>query len=1254
MHRLATLPGDGSEQEVTLVEQPSAPVLFLTSASTDISTLSSTLLLPQKKSWNGLLRALPLSAIDHPAQIDHYLGTTANDADLILVRLLGSKGHWSYGLERLQIWQKDKSRRNLIVVSGTKEQEIELHSIGNVNIKSTERICDLLKVGGIENFSTVLDILDKILNNSIYELNDYQIEYQNDPQIWDWNIGDGPKVAVILYRALYQSGDTELAKDINNALRKNGIVPRTIWVSSLRDIKVKQNVSKILHKENVSAVITSTSFSSVESKAASSGVPLWDDLNVPVFQLLTSSQNKQMWIESSRGLAPLDLSMQIVLPELDGRITTRPCAFKNTQHAHPYLYTAIQTLKSEPQNLEWISLHVKSWIDLQNVPPSEKKITLVIANYPVRNGRLANGVGLDTPASIIEILKWLAETGHDLGSNFLPKNGNELMKDLLNYRTNDPESLNKEPLDYIDLQSYNLWWNNLPEDSKSKIIKRWGEPKEAVDLEKSGFSIHGVRYGNISILIQPSRCYDPDNIKDLHSPDLPPPHRYLAQYLWIKDIEKANVVVHVGKHGSLEWLPGKALGLSNSCYPHIAISHLPNIYPFIVNDPGEGSQAKRRSQAVIIDHLTPPLGIAGLHGDLLKLEGLMEEYYESELLSEKRAILIKDIIIELLHKNNLLGLRKEINKTEINSNEINYLFSELDSYLCEIKESQIRTGLHIFGKKPKNTVLTELLFLIAKSPSSKCEGITQWIAKELKLELDPWGDDQGELLSLNDANSIKVYSDSIFTLKGHLISWLDNQALLLLQDLIEIKDGTINKKKINKNIAKPLTKFLLNKSQPMYKYIDQELWPKLSTSTSYEKNSFIDAISGKRVVSGPSGSPTRGRHEVLPTGRNFYSIDLRGLPTEASWDLGKRSANKLLEMHLMDNGEHLKKLAISVWGTATMRNGGDEICQLLALIGVIPIWDGPTRRVVDIEVIPLSILGRPRVDVVLRISGLFRDAFPQLIEYVNKAQNLIAKLEEPIEMNPLAAALKQGKNIGRVYGSAPGAYGAGLQALLDYGQWESRSDIALAYLEWSQWRYDNNENPTKDINGLKNCLNDVQVVLHNQDNREHDILDSDDYYQFHGGLTAAVEKLSGKLPIILIGDNSRTERPRINHLSKEIDKVMRSRMLNPRWIEGMREHGYKGAFEMGASLDYLFSYDAATGAVPNWCYSEICEKWLKDSNTKEFLSSNNPWVLRDLAEKLLEANNRNMWGNANKSQIEFLKGIVNESERDIEEENYCC
>ncbi len=475
-----------------------------------------------------------------------------------------------------------------------------------------------------------------------------------------------------------------------------------------------------------------------------------------------------------------------------------------------------------------------------------------------------------------------------------------------------------------------------------------------------------------------------------------------------------------------------------------------------------------------------------------------------------------------------------------------------------------------------------------------------------------------------------------------------------MQDLIEIKDATINKKKINKNIAKPLTKFLLNKSQPMYKYIDQELWPKLSTSTSYEKNSFIDAISGKRVVSGPSGSPTRGRHEVLPTGRNFYSIDLRGLPTEASWDLGKRSANKLLEMHLMDNGEHLKKLAISVWGTATMRNGGDEICQLLALIGVIPIWDGPTRRVVDIEVIPLSILGRPRVDVVLRISGLFRDAFPQLIEYVNKAQNLIAKLEEPIEMNPLAAALKQGKNIGRVYGSAPGAYGAGLQALLDYGQWESRSDIALAYLEWSQWRYDNNENPTKDINGLKNCLNDVQVVLHNQDNREHDILDSDDYYQFHGGLTAAVEKLSGKLPIILIGDNSRTERPRINHLSKEIDKVMRSRMLNPRWIEGMREHGYKGAFEMGASLDYLFSYDAATGAVPNWCYSEICEKWLKDSNTKEFLSSNNPWVLRDLAEKLLEANNRNMWSNANKSQIEFLKGIVNESERDIEEENYCC
>ncbi len=1247
MHRLVALPGDGSEEEVTLIEQPKAPVLFLTSVNSDIATLASALALPEHKHWTGKIRALLLSSIEHPSQVDHYLSNTAQCSDLIIVRLLGGRAHWSYGLEQLQLWQQANSNRSIIILSGTKEHEIELHSISSTEIKTTERISNLLKIGGVRNMSKVLSICQNIISHQNFSLYDYEITKYNDPYVWDWKDEKGPKVGIILYRALFLSGDLSLANAIVKKFRALGLVPRTLWVSSLRDPYVKRNVCSIFQSEKIKAIVTTTSFSSVEHSNSYSEINMWDKLNIPVFQLLTSTKNKENWLNSKRGLSPLDLSMQIVLPELDGRITTRPCAFRTVKQSHSSLSTYIHSLDPEPENIEWVAKHVKNWIELQHKKPYKKKVSLVLANYPIRNGRIANGVGLDTPSSTIEILKWLKETGHDVGKSIIPENGNKLIKEILKKRTNNPETNHNNPLDYLSLNVYTKWWNKLPEKAKSPIVKRWGYPEDATDLEEKGFPIYGIEYGNISILIQPSRGYDQESLRDLHSPDLPPPHRYLAQYLWISNIHKSNAVVHIGKHGSLEWLPGKGIGLSNNCYPHIAIAHLPNIYPFIVNDPGEGSQAKRRSQAVIIDHLTPPLGLAGLHGDLLKIEDLMDEYYESTILSGERTSIIEEKIIKLLEMNNWPGLRKFDNIQTLNKNERLNLFDAVGSYICEIKESQIRIGLHVLGIKPHKKNLIELLFLIVKAPSGEYIGITQWIAQELGFEIDPWITDEGSLISKNDQLRIESLTNEKFYINGHLIAWFDSQAKYLLEFIVN-PENSLSAKYLIKSIKQKIHK----NDNHLFNHIINILWPNLCKSAYNEKTSFIKAISGTRVKSGPSGSPTRGRREVLPTGRNFYSLDLRGLPTEAAWDLGKRAANNLLDLYLMENGEHLKKLAISVWGTATMRNAGEEICQLFALIGVKPIWDGPTRRVVDIEVIPLSILGRPRVDVFLRISGLFRDSFPQLINYVNKAQMLVGSLNEPSEMNPLASSIKEGNQAGRVYGSAPGSYGAGLQAIIDSSLWESRSDLSDAYLSWSQWRYNSSDHVIKDKLGLENCLSDVQVVLHNQDNREHDILDSDDYYQFHGGLSAAVETISGRKPNILFGDHSRIERPRIHSLEKEIDKVMRSRMLNPRWIEGMKNHGYKGAFEMGASIDYLFAYDATTGVVNNWCYSEICDTWLRNDDTREFIYKNNPWVLRDISEKLLEAINRKMWNSASKTQIEFLKKIVIETEKNIEEEKY--
>ncbi|HCX53611.1 MAG TPA: cobaltochelatase subunit CobN, partial [Synechococcus sp. UBA9887] len=541
----------------------------------------------------------------------------------------------------------------------------------------------------------------------------------------------------------------------------------------------------------------------------------------------------------------------------------------------------------------------------------------------------------------------------------------------------------------------------------------------------------------------------------------------------------------------------------------------------------------------------------------------------------------------------------------------------------------------------------ELLIALARPPSREGPGLTQALARVVGLAFDPWSDEDGEPLSAADQQLLGELGCTRARRVGDGTAWLENQAMGLVSRLVGQGSGS--------DLSAPIHDWSERTPRdPVLERLLTRLWPDLIRCADQERRALMRGAAGGRVPAGPSGAPTRGRPDVLPTGRNFYSVDLRGLPTEAAWDLGRRSAEQLLDLHLLEEGEPLRHLALSVWGTATMRNGGEDIAQLLALIGVRPVWDGPTRRMVDLELIPLSLLGRPRVDVLLRISGLFRDAFPQLVAWVDRAQRLVAAQDEPGEANPLAELSRREGPQGRIFGSAPGAYGAGLQAVIDSGAWEDRGDLAEAFLSWSQWRYDEGGEGVKDRTGLESALSRVQVVLHNQDNREHDLLDSDDYYQFHGGLAAAVEHQRGQPAQMWFGDHSRRERPRLHRLEKEIDKVMRSRLLNPRWIEGMQQHGYKGAFEMGASLDYLFAYDAATDRVPDWCYGALSDQWLADDRTIEFLMSSNPWVLRDMAERLLEASNRGLWQSAQAQQLQLLSHLVHRSEACIEQGGPTC
>ena len=1242
MHRLASCPGVDPPEDVVLVEQPAADVLFLSSAATDLSTLAAHLASADGETWRNQIRGLSLDCLSHPAQLDHYLATTANHARLVLVRLLGGRGHWSYGLEQLQRWKEEKTERQLLILAGTDDQNNELHGLGSIPAALADRLAELLREGGVNNLGEVLRAIELLLQKQQPKPTDLRLQPMPDPAPWDWQENAGPRIGVVLYRAQLQAGDVALAEALCQSCRDVGLCPRLLWVSSLRDPGVQAGVIDLLRSQQVELVVAGTSFASVKTAEAGLGSPLWEQLNVPVLQLLSSSRSRESWQNSSRGLDPLDLSLQVVMPELDGRLTTRPCAFREHQMSVPDLGAAVPSQVPDLEGIQWLIEHSQRWITLRKTDNSDRRIAMVLANYPVRDGRIANGVGLDTPASCAAMLQWLKHSSHNLGPATLPSSGDSLMQTLMQGRTNSPEGLHRPALDYLPLDVYEQWWGNVPPEARAKIAKRWGQPRDACDLDpKRGFAIHGLRYGHVVVLIQPDRGYDPDQIADLHSPDLPPPHRYLAQYLWLNKVHQTQVMVHVGKHGSAEWLPGKGVGLSSSCGPHLALGPLPHLYPFIVNDPGEGSQAKRRGHAVVLDHLTPPLGRAGLHGPLQRLEGQLDELVEARQLGAERSELLERAVLVTLQELNWPGVPSK-DDLKCDPSLINECLDSAETYLCELKEAQIRTGLHRFGQRPSKKAELELLLALARPPAHGRPGLTQAMARQVGLAFDPWGQEDGEPLDQNDRHLLEQLGCERRQRVGDGVAWLEDQAFGVVSALVSNGDGS--------DLVKPFRDWIhpQTSDDETLAAITQDLWPRLLQCAPSEKKAFCEGISGGRISAGPSGAPSRGRPDVLPTGRNFYSVDLRGLPTEAAWDLGRRSAEQLLDLHLQEEGENLKHLALSVWGTATMRNGGEDIAQLLALIGVRPVWDGPTRRLVDLEVIPLRLLGRPRVDVVLRISGLFRDAFPQLVMWVDQAIAMVASLNEPSDQNPLAALTQQEGPQGRIYGSAPGAYGAGLQALMDSGSWDSRSDLGEAFLQWSQWNYGGSSEPSKDRKGLESALQRVQVVLHNQDNREHDLLDSDDYYQFHGGLSAAVETSSGRRPELWFGDHSRRERPRLHRLEHELDKVMRSRLLNPRWIEGMQQHGYKGAFEMGASLDYLFAYDAATGRVPDWCYGALCDHWLNNPSIVEFLGQRNPWVLRDMAERLLEASNRGLWEGAEPDQIDLLQSLVSTSEGQIE------
>lgn len=1274
MHRIAATPGGWNPQAegVIFIEQTPAPIVFMTAADTDIQTLAAAVTkLPLDF---PKVRVANLLHLQQQLTIDTYADDILSKAQVIIIRLLGGRSYWSYGLEVLQeIIEKNQTK--LIVMPGDDRPDPDLMSYSNVSISTVNKLWQYLTEGGVDNFVNALQFVGHIcLGKNYHFASPISVSRVG---IYDWQKPQQKtiaKVGILFYRAHYLSGNVAPIDALCQALIAQNLEPVPVFVSSPRDQEVQAEILQYFQPEDseeIKFLLNTTSFAvsvvnnqdiELETASISPLLSKAKNLDVPVLQVIFSGATFEQWESQFQGLSPRDVAMNVALPEVDGNIISRAVSFKAVQTWNSDLETDVVSYIPVKDRIEFVAELAANFVKLQQTGISQRRIGLILANYPNRDGRLANGVGLDTPASCVEILQALQQAGYYLEN--IPATGDELIKRLTSGVTNDLESRElRSVLQSLSLAEYQQYFAILPEVVKDKITQRWGhntdfergctEQKYSELKADYQFPIPGIQLGNIFVGIQPSRGYDIDPSLNYHAPDLEPTHNYLAFYYWLREKFKIDAIIHVGKHGNLEWLPGKSVGLSSQCYPEIALGALPHFYPFIVNDPGEGSQAKRRSQAVIIDHLTPPMTRAELYGPLQQLEALIDEYYEAQNLDPSRLSVIRDRIFNLIQKE---GLDKDLSFLATDSeplkigNKFAELITNVDGYLCELKEAQIRDGLHIFGQCPQGRQLRDLIVAIARHPTTTRLGLTRALAEDLSLDLDPLTDDFSTVINLNlviDGKSCRTVGDAV--------ELLEQKAANLVENLINQNLVNSDLKQTNKELE----------------WIRQKLLPLLQ-KTNQEITNLLTGLNGKYIPSGSSGAPTRGRPDVLPTGRNFYSVDIRAIPTETAWRVGQLAAENLIERYTQENGEYPQTLGLSVWGTSTMRTGGDDIAEALALLGVKPVWDRPSRRVIDFEILPISILGRPRVDVTLRISGFFRDAFPNIIDLFDQAVIAVANLDESPTENPLAAQVKKevkywqelgltetqakARSQYRIFGSKPGAYGAGLQGLIESQNWQDDQDLARAYINWSSYAYTGISNSynheARAINSpeaFSQRLQQMQIVLHNQDNREHDLLDSDDYYQFQGGMIAAVRALTGKNPQTYFGDNSMPENPKVRQLKEQIARVYRSRVVNPKWIAGVMRHGYKGAFEMAATIDYLFAYDATAKCVEDFMYQGVAEAYIFDENVQSFIQAKNPWALRDMAERLLEANQRGLWQSVSQKTLEKLQAIALEAEGVIEE-----
>ena len=1231
MHLLQAKAGAAvDETEAVDLGQTPGDIVFLSAADTELASLAAA-----RAAFDGTfpsIRLANLMHLAHPMSVDTYVESVVSRAKLVVARVLGGSGYWPYGVEQL-VEACRAASIPLALLPGDDQPDPEFVALGSVSAETTHRLWQYCVHAGPANSRHLLAFAADLIGYpsewrepaplpraGVYRPGTGMCSFEELAS--EWTAG-APSAAIVFYRAHLQAANLAPVDALAHALRTRGVNALPLYVSSLKDPVSADLVERMLDEAEADLVLNTTGFA-VATPGTERRPGPFDACGRPVLQVVLAGGDEESWAAGMQGLSARDIAMNVALPEVDGRILARAVSFKAEARFDARTECPIVAYAPRPDRVEFSAALAQAWIALAATPARERRIGIVLANYPNRDGRLGNGVGLDTPAGTLELLRAMAAAGYAVDG--IPADGNSLIAALAAGPTN-AETAGREIRERLPLDDYLGFFAGLPPELRDAVDARWGAPKrDPLFVEGAdgvpGFAVPAMRLGNVTVGIQPARGYHIDPSATYHDPALVPPHGYLAFYAWLR--ARVHAVVHMGKHGNLEWLPGKALALSAACYPEAALGALPHVYPFIVNDPGEGTQAKRRAQAVIVDHLTPPLTRAESYGPLSELERLVDEYYEASGVDPRRLHVLRDDILELIAR---IGLDRDCGITA--GEDAGEALSKLDTYLCELKEMQIRDGLHVFGRSPQGDQLNDLLVALVRVPRGEEHGgsasLTRALARDLALDgFDPLDCDLGARWTGARPAPLAAALDSKTPWRsaGDTVERLEALARALVGGERRCPEQW------------PQTRAVLCE-------VEERIRPAVEGCGEAEIRGVLTALAGRFLEPGPSGAPTRGRPEVLPTGRNFYSVDTRTVPTPVAWRLGWKSAGLLVERHRQEHGEWPRRMALSAWGTSNMRTGGDDIAQALALMGVRPKWEPSSGRVTGFEILPRDLLDRPRVDVTLRVSGFFRDAFPAQIALFDAAARAVARLEESERDNPLAAAYREDiarlaaagtpraqaeRRAGyRIFGSRPGSYGAGLQALIDERGWREEADLARAWILWGGYAYGAGSEGAAEHALFERRLGAVEAVVHNQDNREHDLLDSDDYYQFEGGMSAAVHHLSGRRPTVWHNDHSRPESPKVRRLEEEIARVVRARVVNPKWIRGVMRHGYKGAFEMAATVDYLFAFAATARAVGDHHFDAVFEAYLEDREVRTFLEENNPAALEEIAERLNEAIERHLW-----------------------------